>query len=178
MWALRAKIPDTIVIIMPIGANGGTWQLQRLMPLPQEAPGPRRKRRSGRHLGGRGRAPAGRSRSSLEDLVGAAQFFDLALEVVHRWRSSVVNPGRRPLSRSAWRSHWRRVSRFRSDFSAIEPIAVHCQGIFVLVFENEPYGASTCLWRIPPVLAWLHPPTSGASTTRAVHELFRRGSYL
>ncbi len=51
-----------------------------------------------------------------------------------RSRSSVLRPGRRPSSRSAWRTHWRKVSRFRSGWhgsilptsgASTKPRAVH-----------------------------------------------------
>src|SRR4030095_9569728 len=44
-----------------------------------------------------------------------------------RARSSLVSPGRRPRSRSAWRTQWRSVSFVQPIFSAIEPIAAHCE---------------------------------------------------
>ena len=44
-----------------------------------------------------------------------------------RCRSSVVRPGRRPSSRSAWRTHFRSVSAVQPIFSAIEVIAAHCE---------------------------------------------------
>ena len=40
--------------------------------------------------------------------------------------SSVVAPGRRPVSFSAWRTHRRTVSAFGPTFSATEQIASHC----------------------------------------------------
>jgi hypothetical protein len=45
-----------------------------------------------------------------------------------RARSSVVSPGRRPSSISARRTHTRSVSRCTSSFSAIDTIALHCDG--------------------------------------------------
>jgi hypothetical protein len=44
----------------------------------------------------------------------------------HTETLALVRPGRRPLSRPAWRTEGSR--RFRSDFSAIEQIAFHCDG--------------------------------------------------
>src|SRR5437867_6618885 len=44
-----------------------------------------------------------------------------------RSRSVLVNPARRPWSRSAWRTHLRSVSAVQPIFAAIEPIAAHCE---------------------------------------------------
>ena len=45
-----------------------------------------------------------------------------------RCRSSVVSPARWPRSRSAWRTHLRRVSAVQPNLLAIEPIAAHWDG--------------------------------------------------
>src|SRR3954451_22142449 len=45
-----------------------------------------------------------------------------------RWRSSVVSPPRCPMSRSAWRTHFRKVSAPHPNLPAIEVIAAHCDG--------------------------------------------------
>src|SRR5262245_43642258 len=45
-----------------------------------------------------------------------------------RARSSVVRPGRCPLSRSAWRTHRRNTSTGQPIFSATDRIAPHCEG--------------------------------------------------
>ena len=45
---------------------------------------------------------------------------------LRRWRSSVVRPGRRPVSRSLCRTHRRSVSAVQPNFSEIEQIALHC----------------------------------------------------
>ena len=44
-----------------------------------------------------------------------------------RARSSVGNPGRRPVSRSAWRTQWRSVSAVHPIFVATDRIAAHCE---------------------------------------------------
>ena len=46
---------------------------------------------------------------------------------VSRRRSSVVKPGRRPVSRSIARTQWRRVSDEQPIFAAIDRIAAHCE---------------------------------------------------
>jgi hypothetical protein len=58
---------------------------------------------------------------------GAGQAFSRS-SCLHRVRSSVVRPGRRPLSRSACRTQWRSVSAAHPIFSAIDVIAAHCEG--------------------------------------------------
>ena len=59
-----------------------------------------------------------------------------------RSRSALVSPGRRPWSRSACRTHLRNVSLVQPIFSAIDPIAAHC--------EHVPTGAPAPCARLVP----------------------------
>jgi len=50
--------------------------------------------------------------------------------------SAVVAPGRTPLSRSPWRTHWRSVSAVQPILPAIDSIAAHCDGYWSLASKN------------------------------------------
>ena len=54
-----------------------------------------------------------------------------------RWRSSVDNPARWPVSRSAWRTHFRNVSGVQPSVLAIAAIAAHGDGCSAMCSWNS-----------------------------------------
>jgi hypothetical protein len=64
----------------------------------------------------------------LENLVGPLQLAFSRPSATSRSRSLVVSPGRWPVSRSAWRTHFRRVSAVVPSLVATSCSAAHSDG--------------------------------------------------
>src|SRR5262245_15421197 len=127
-----------------------------------------------------GRAPPGRNMptpSGESHSPGAARRFSRS-SCFSRVRSSGVSPGRRPASRSAWRTQLRNVYAVQPIFSAMEVIAAHwdlcfsyCSStvrnarsrtsgeneVFTLELDLGRYGMNPAR-RVPPLIA----PQGGA----------------